>query len=66
MATSTKNCDLCGDVSASMFLLSRCHPTAPLRAVKEGQTLILRCYVPECDREVVRLQLAEVTRGVDG
>lgn len=52
-------CALCGDTSAQMFLLSRCHPTAPLRVIKEGAVLVLRCYLPECDREVARLLLAE-------
>ena len=51
-------CDLCGDITASQFLHARCHPTAPLRAIKEGNVLILRCYVPTCDREVIRLTLA--------
>ena len=52
------NCDLCGDVPSTLFLQARCHPTAPLRVRKEGSTLILTCYVPECSREVARLQLA--------
>jgi len=58
----TKPCDLCGDVDEALFLLARCHPTAPLRAIKEGDVLILRCYVPDCDREVVRLKLAPEVR----
>jgi len=53
-----EHCDLCYDITASQFLHARCHPTAPLRAIKEGDVLILRCYVPTCDREVVRLTLA--------
>ena len=52
-------CELCGDVDGRLFLQARCHPSAPLRAVKEGNVLILRCYLPECDREVVRLRLAD-------
>jgi hypothetical protein len=56
---ATGSCDLCGDTDGRLFLQARCHPTAPLRAIKEGRILILRCYVPTCDREVVRLKLAE-------
>lgn len=51
-------CDLCGDNSGELFLRARCHPTAPLRAVKEGDVLTLRCYIPDCNRVVVRLKLA--------
>lgn len=53
----TDACDLCGDVDGRLFLQARCHPSAPLRAVKDGAVLILRCYVPECDREVARFDL---------
>lgn len=53
----TKGCELCGDIDGPLFLQARCHPSAPLKAIKEGSTLILRCYIPECDREVVRLKL---------
>jgi hypothetical protein len=52
-------CDLCGDVTAAMFLHARCHPTAPLIVRKEGRVLILSCYLPTCGREVVRLLLAD-------
>lgn len=58
------NCDLCGDTSAAMFLHTRCHSTAPLMARKEGDELILSCYLPECGREVVRLKLQEASAGV--
>ena len=51
-------CEFCGDAPAILFLQARCHPSAPLRAVKDGDVLILRCYLPDCDREVVRLKLA--------
>jgi hypothetical protein len=51
-------CDLCGDADGALFLHARCHPTAPLRARKEGDVLILSCYLPTCGREVVRLHLA--------
>ena len=52
-------CELCGDVDGALFLHARCHPSAPLRARKEGRVLILSCYVPSCGREVVRLRLDE-------
>lgn len=52
------NCEFCGDVTATMFLRARCHPTAPLLARKEGDILILSCYLPDCSREVARLTLA--------
>lgn len=54
-----QRCELCDDVSASLFLRARCHPTAPLKVRKEGSILVLSCYLPECDREVVRLELAK-------
>lgn len=59
---ATSGCELCGDVSAPMFLHARCHPAAPLIARKEGDTLILSCYLPNCAREVVRLKLAPPPR----
>jgi hypothetical protein len=52
-------CEFCGDVSEAMFLHARCHPTAPLMVRKEGDTLILSCYLPDCAREVARFQLAK-------
>lgn len=49
----SKGCELCGDFPVT--LLARCHPTAPLRAeMPEDGLLVLRCYVPECNREVAR------------
>jgi hypothetical protein len=57
-----EGCDLCGDVSAAMFLHARCHPAAPLMVRKEGTTLILTCYVPSCAREVARFTLAVPAR----
>lgn len=56
---TASGCDLCGDAASELFLRARCHPTAPLRAVKDGASLTLRCYVPECDRVVAVLPLAE-------
>jgi hypothetical protein len=51
-------CELCGDADGALFLHARCHPSAPLRARKEGDVLILSCYLPTCGREVARLHLA--------
>lgn len=56
-----KSCDLCNDDVSELFLRAVCHVTAPLRVSREGDVLILRCYVPECRREVARLQLAAST-----
>ena len=56
-------CELCGDADGQLFLAARCHPTAPLRAVLEGDVLTLRCYLPECDREVVRLRVVRPQEG---
>jgi hypothetical protein len=52
-------CELCGDADGAIFLRARCHMTAPLMARKEGEWLILSCYVPSCGREVARLKLAD-------
>jgi hypothetical protein len=57
-ARAPAGCDLCGDATGALFLRSRCHVSAPLLARVEDDWLILSCYLPECGREVVRLQLA--------
>jgi hypothetical protein len=49
-------CALCGD-SDRLILESRCHIFAPLKAELHGTTLILRCYVPECGKEVARFDV---------
>jgi hypothetical protein len=54
-----ESCEFCGDVTQAIFLLARCHPTAPLMAKKEGDVLILLCYIPECAREVARFNLVK-------
>lgn len=52
----TDGCELCGDFPA--VLVARCHPSAPLRLEKISPTeVIVRCYVPACNREVARLRL---------
>jgi hypothetical protein len=50
-------CDFCGDVTATMFLHARCHPTAPLLVRKDDDVLILSCYLPDCGREVARFRV---------
>lgn len=49
-------CELCGD-QGPLLLRARCHWTAPLAAELDGDTLILRCYLPECGREVTRFKI---------
>lgn len=54
--TQLHGCDLCGDFPVD--LISKCHPTAPLRVqLMEDNTLVLYCYLPECNREVARMKL---------
>ena len=54
-------CELCGDFPARLH--SKCHPSAPLRMELATPTLlIVRCYVPTCNREVAKfVLLAEET-----
>lgn len=53
----TGGCDLCGDWPAR--LTSGCHPTAPLMIeMEEGFVLVVRCYLPECGRELARFKVA--------
>lgn len=59
MSLVVKGCDLCGDWP--VVLGSRCHPAAPLRVEMVSPTeLVLRCYVPTCNREVARFTITEV------
>lgn len=57
--TPKPKCDLCADQPSDdvLYLHARCHMTAPLQASREGETLILRCYIPECRREVARFSV---------
>ena len=53
-------CDLCGDFPVELH--GRCHPTAPLRVVMPSASeVVFYCYLPECNREVARLQLVART-----
>lgn len=49
-------CDLCGD-QGPLLLHARCHLTAPLQIEMDGDELIIRCYVPDCRREVARFKI---------
>ncbi len=51
-----EGCDLCGD-QGPLFLHARCHLTAPLQVELDGEMMILRCYLPECGREVARFKV---------
>ncbi len=50
-------CELCGDNHGPLNLHSKCHLTAPLRAELEDGVLTLRCYVPTCNRVVVKMRV---------
>lgn len=68
MTDQTKEaaCELCGD-QGPLVLHARCHFTAPLQVELDGDTLIVRCYLPDCRREVTRFTVArsEVTLPFD-
>lgn len=55
-------CDLCDDAEIPKILKlhAKCHLTAPLQASLVGDVLTLRCYVPECSRQVVRLKIEKI------
>jgi hypothetical protein len=51
-------CDLCGNFPT--HLMAHCHPSAPLRIeMTANRELVLYCYLPECNRLVARLKLAD-------
>ena len=56
-AATTQECDLCGD-QGPLLLHAVCHLTAPLRVTRDGDLLVVSCYVPSCGREVARFRLA--------
>jgi len=60
MKTEPKSCKLCGD-QGPLLLRARCHLTAPLAIELDGDTLIVRCYVPECGQEVARFKIVRET-----
>lgn len=53
MTDETLKCDLCED-QTKLTLSARCHLTAPLQVSVEDGVMILRCYLPDCQREVAR------------
>ena len=54
-----KGCDLCED--SPVELRGSCHPTAPVRASMERPgELVLRCYVPSCNRVVAVFNVATI------
>lgn len=53
-----EGCDLCGD-QGSLALRAKCHMTAPLAVERNGNELIIRCYITECNREVARFTIAD-------
>lgn len=48
-----EGCDLCGD-QGPLLLSPRCHLTAPVQVLLDHDMMIIRCYLPECQREVAR------------
>lgn len=61
---AAQKCDLCSDnsIPATLVVHGRCHMTAPLQATLEGNVLILRCYIPECRREVGRFIVQKISK----
>ena len=58
--THKEQCELCGDqpdVNEELFLHAACHLTAPLQASIVGDTLTLRCYVPDCKKVVATFKI---------
>lgn len=50
------SCDLCGD-QGPLLLKGKCHLTAPTLVVLDDDWLIVKCYVPDCGREIARFQI---------
>lgn len=62
-------CGECGSLH-DLVMVPRCHPGAPTRISSQSSNLVVRCYVPECSRVVVILELeadvdAEAAAGPD-
>lgn len=53
-------CEMCDD-QGPLLLRARCHLTAPLSAELDDDTLVLRCYVPDCAKEVARFKIVRIT-----
>lgn len=54
--TDQPDCEFCGD-QGPLLLKARCHLTAPLQVELDGDILTIRCYLPDCGKEVVRFQV---------
>ena len=59
MSDTDTACEFCGD-QAALLLRARCHMTAPLAVELRDNVLILKCYVPECAREVARFEVVRM------
>ena len=53
-AMSENNCELC-EGEGPTRLYAKCHIGGPLMVTIEAQELVVRCYVPECRRAVLRI-----------
>lgn len=53
---SDLSCDFCDD-QGPLLLRAKCHLTAPLQVLLEGDLLILKCYLPDCGKEVARFRI---------
>lgn len=55
-------CDLCQDEDGkpqAIFIHGRCHMSAPSWVSIEDGHLVVRCYVPDCQREIARFEIVE-------
>ena len=58
MSNPSRGCDLCGDFP--VHLRARCHPAAPLRVeIPHAGEIVFYCYLPDCNREVARMLIAD-------
>lgn len=64
MTQENTGCELCEDNKGPFYVHAKCHLTAPLKACIEGGWVILKCYIPECDREVWRFKVVS-TEGLE-
>lgn len=53
-----RKCEFCDEVNGEMFLHAKCHIAAPLEVSVVDGWLIIRCYLPDCGKEVARFKLA--------
>ena len=60
MSDNIKGCSVCDDNTGPLHLHSQCHMTAPLRAELHRDLLYLFCYVPDCDRLISVMKVADI------